>query len=88
MAQLLSSVLGAGVGGLLGGVLLSEALSGDRYDDNRGYGDLQHYFTVLPFYSCPCLSIQTTTVISKEMISEEMTSAVETFKLDIPTLPT
>lgn len=67
-----SSVL-AGAG-LLGGALLTEAIDRDDdwdRDDNRGYGDLQHYFTVLPFYSCLCLSIQTT-VVMMEVISVGM----------------
>jgi hypothetical protein len=42
----------------------------DDRDDYRGYGDLEHYFIVLPFYSCPCLSIQATEMISVEVEME------------------
>ena len=66
-----SALAGAG---LLGGALLTEAIDRDDdwdRDDNRGYGDLQHYFTVLPFYSCLCLPIQTT-VVMMEVISVGM----------------
>lgn len=76
------SVLAGGIGGLLGGVLLGEAIE-DRRDenrddyyrddynrddcyDNRGFGDLQHYFAILLFYSR--LSMQTTTVAIETLV--------------------
>lgn len=27
-------------------------------DYDRGYGDLQHYFAILPFYSCLCVNAE------------------------------